>query len=88
MSPVLVYTTPFCPGCKITKAKFDGSGVAYESIDLTTLPDAEVEALKASVGLQAPLVVVPDDAAYGDLAGSSWSGVNPAGINALAQRAA
>lgn len=87
-APVIVYTTPSCQGCRLTKANFDKGGVSYEMVDLLGLPDAEVEDLKARVGLQAPIVVVPNDPAYGALAGAEWSGMNPVNVAALTALAA
>jgi len=83
MPPVLIYSTPGCAACRITAAQFDKRNVQYETVALATEPERAAEI--ASLGYsQAPVVVVPNDPAYGDMAGRHWSGLQPDMIGAPA----
>ena len=82
MSPVLIYSTPGCAACRITASQFDKNGITYETVALGAEPEraAEIEAYGYS---QAPVVVVPNEPAYGVMAGRHWSGLQPDMIGAL-----
>ena len=83
MPPVLIYSTPGCQACRISASQFDAKGVTYEMIKLHEQPERADDI--ASLGYsQAPVVVVPNDPAYGDMAGQHWSGLRPDLIGALA----
>jgi len=55
-----VYTTPNCPGCKMTKRELDKAGAAYQEVDLTTRPDL-VEQFRAEGLRSAPVVELGDE---------------------------
>ena len=83
MAPIEVLTTPTCPACKITKMTLDRAGLEYVTVALEENPDRaeEVRSLGYS---QAPVVLIPNDPAYGEMAGQSWSGLRPDLIQSLA----
>ncbi len=65
--PVVVYTTPTCPDCRMLKAWLEREGVAFEERDLTD-PKIMVEA-KARTGVRvAPITLVGDQVFYGTFA--------------------
>ena len=68
-----VYTTPNCPGCKMTRRQLDKAGVAYEAIDLSSRPDL-VEQFRAEGLRQAPIIEVD---------GQRTAGFNPDRIKAI-----
>lgn len=72
-----VYTTPNCPGCKMTKRELDKVGAHYNEIDLTTRPDL-VEQFRAEGLRSAPVV---------ELGAERVAGFNPAKIRAIAAQA-
>lgn len=69
-----VYTTPNCPGCKMTCRQLDKAGVAYEAIDLSGRPDL-VEQFRDEGLRQAPIIETPD--------GQRTAGFNPSRIKAI-----
>ena len=72
-----VYTTPNCPGCKMTKRELDKAGAHYNEIDLTTRPDL-IEQFRAEGLRSAPVV---------ELGAERVAGFNPAKIRAIAAQA-
>ena len=72
-----VYTTPNCPGCKMTRRELDKAGAAYQEVDLTTRPDL-VEQFRAEGLRSAPVVEFGDE---------RIAGFNPAKIRAIAAQA-
>lgn len=72
-----VYTTPNCPGCRMTKRELDKAGAPYNEIDLTTRPDL-VEQFRAEGLRSAPVV---------ELGAERVAGFNPAKIRAIAAQA-
>lgn len=72
-----VYTTPNCPGCKMTKRELDKAGAAYQEVDLTTRPDL-VEQFRAEGLRSAPVVELGDE---------RIAGFDPAKIRAIAAQA-
>lgn len=68
-----VYTTPNCPGCKMTRRQLDKAGVAYEAVDLSSRPDL-VEQFRAEGLRQAPIIEVD---------GQRTAGFNPDRIKAI-----
>lgn len=68
-----VYTTPNCPGCKMTRRQLDKAGVAYEAVDLSGRPDL-VEQFRAEGLRQAPIIEVD---------GQRTAGFNPDRIKAI-----
>ena len=69
-----VYTTPNCPGCKMTRRQLDKAGVAYEAVDLSSRPDL-VERFRAEGLRQAPIIETSD--------GQRTAGFNPSRIKAI-----
>ena len=68
-----VYTTPNCPGCKMTRRQLDKAGVAYEAVDLSSRPDL-VEQFRSEGLRQAPIIEVD---------GQRTAGFNPDRIKAI-----
>lgn len=69
-----IYTTPTCPGCKLTKDKLTQAGVQFLSVDLSEHPEL-VEEFKASGLLSAPIIETPD--------GTRTAGFRPDRIKAI-----
>ena len=69
-----MYTTPNCPGCKMTRRQLDKAGVAYEAVDLSGRPDL-VEQFRAEGLRQAPIIETSD--------GQRTAGFNPSRIKAI-----
>ena len=60
---VFVYTLSTCPWCRKTRRWFADSGIAFESVDIDTLPEEEQDeaaekAYKLSGGRRFPVVVI------------------------------
>lgn len=53
--PVIIYTTPNCVQCNMTKREFDKAGIIYEVVDLSTNPKKTAE-FKELGYLAAPIV--------------------------------
>lgn len=54
-----VYTTPECPGCKLTKNQLAKNGIDFREIDVTT--NSEARAMLAAAGFKtAPVIQTPD----------------------------
>ena len=68
-----LYTTPNCPGCKMTRRQLDKAGVAYEAVDLSSRPDL-VEQFRAEGLRQAPII---------EMDGQRTAGFNPDRIKAI-----
>ncbi|MBW4095534.1 MAG: glutaredoxin-like protein NrdH [Acidobacteria bacterium] len=75
---VTVYTKPACVQCNATYRALDKNGIEYQSVDVSTDPEA-LERLKALGYMQAPVVVTDAD---------HWSGFRPDKIAELATSAA
>lgn len=71
---VTVYTKPACVQCNATYRALDKKGIPYNSVDLSTTPEA-LDEIKALGYMQAPVVVTEED---------HWSGFNPEKIEELA----
>lgn len=65
--PVVVYTTPTCPDCRMLKEWFAREGITFEERDLT---DAAVrDEAKRRTGVRvAPITLVGDQVFYGTFA--------------------
>lgn len=62
--PVILYTTPTCPDCRMLKAWLQREGIAFEERDLTD-PAIMAEA-KARTGVRvAPVTLVGEQVFYG-----------------------
>jgi glutaredoxin-like protein NrdH len=74
MPRITVYTKPACPQCRATLRALERAGLDYETIDISTDPQARDFVM--SLGhLQAPVVVAAD---------RHWSGFRPDHIDDLA----
>ena len=71
---VTVYTKPACGQCIATRKALDAAGVDYETVDLTTDPDA-LDYVQSLGYLQAPVVVTDHE---------HWAGFHPDRCKALA----
>lgn len=69
-----IYTTPTCPGCKLTKDKLAEAGVEFRSVDLSEHPEL-VEAFKEAGLLSAPIIETAD--------GKRTAGFRPDRIKAI-----
>ena len=76
VAPIEILTTPSCPACKVTKSLLDRADMAYETVALEDNPERADE-VRALGHAQAPVVIVPNDPAYGAAAGTMWSGLRP-----------
>lgn len=83
MLSVVLYTTPSCVQCNATKRKLTDLGVAFRTVDLSLPEHADAHTYVTDVlGFKAaPVVVVYDDS---DEVDRSWSGFQPAELEALA----
>lgn len=84
MPPVQIYSTPGCQACRITARQFDAKGVEYQMVELASSPERADDFAEHGY-TAAPVVMVPNDPAYGDSAGAHWSGLRPDLIDALAR---
>jgi glutaredoxin-like protein NrdH len=75
---VTVYTKPACSQCRMTFLALDKKGISYESVDVTTSPEA-LEYITEDLGYsQAPVIVVNADEE------NHWSGFRPDKLDQLA----
>lgn len=64
---VTVYTKPQCQQCTATARALDKAGITYDTVDITTNPDAR-DYVMALGYLQAPVVVTDTE---------HWAGFRP-----------
>lgn len=74
MSAITVYTTPNCPGCKLTMRALNKRGFDYQVINLADHPE-DIATMRALGHFQAPVVLLDD--------GRHWSGFRPDTIKNL-----
>lgn len=55
-----MYGADWCRDCRRSKAVLDGSGVAYEYVDLVAVPEAADVAREISGRTNIPVIVFPD----------------------------
>lgn len=77
MASATVYTKPSCVQCNATFRTLNQKGIAYESVDISSDPEA-LEQVRALGYMQAPVVVTSE--------GDHWSGYQPDKLKELAQR--
>jgi glutaredoxin-like protein NrdH len=70
----VIYTSPNCQGCNLTKKQFDKQGIQYEVIDISEDHDARDYVMGLGY-MQAPVVVAGKQ---------HWSGYRPHLIQGLA----
>jgi glutaredoxin-like protein NrdH len=75
---VTVYTKPACVQCNATYRALDKKGITYQSVDITTDPEA-LERLRGLGYMQAPVVITDAD---------HWSGFRPDKIAEIEQETA
>ncbi|HIY66342.1 MAG TPA: glutaredoxin-like protein NrdH [Candidatus Agrococcus pullicola] len=68
-APITVYTTPNCVQCVATKRALQDAGLDFETVDVTSDPEAMQTVLQLGYQ-QAPIVTV-------DATGEHWSGIRP-----------
>ena len=71
--PVVVYTTPGCPQCNLTKKWLESNGVQHRIYDVTEDTIA-LQKIKQMGYKAAPVVIVPFD---WPIAGEHWYGFRP-----------
>lgn len=60
MDKARVYTKVGCPHCAAAKDDFEKRGVAYDEIDVYTIPGAAEEAMKLAGGKRIVPVIIED----------------------------
>lgn len=71
--PIVVYSTPGCAQCRLTKNWLESKGIRYRNVDLSEDPIA-AQKVKQMGYQAAPVVIVPFD---WPIAGESWFGFRP-----------
>ncbi|HEX4946202.1 MAG TPA: glutaredoxin family protein [Blastocatellia bacterium] len=63
MADIKIYTTTWCPDCRVAKKYLDAKGIAYEEINIETDPDAAAFVMSVNAGKRkVPTFVVGTDA--------------------------
>ncbi len=63
MAEVKIYTTTWCPDCRMAKKYLDTKGIAYEEINVETVPGAADLVMSINSGKRkVPTFVVGEDA--------------------------
>lgn len=63
MAEVKMYTTTWCPDCRMAKKYLDTKGIAYEEINVETVPGAAELVMSLNAGKRkVPTFVVGEDA--------------------------
>lgn len=75
---ITIYTRNDCVQCHATKRAMESRGVAFEMVNVDSVPDA-AETLRAKGFRQLPVVIAGE---------TSWSGFRPDMINRLQTQAA
>lgn len=65
MSKVIIYTTPTCVYCKMTKAFFNENNIAYEEKDVSTDTKAQEEMIAKSHQLGVPVIDIDGEFTVG-----------------------
>lgn len=65
MAKVVLYTTPYCPYCRMALRLFDAKGVSYENIDVTDDREKRRWLLEATGQHTVPQIFID---------GESWGG--------------
>lgn len=77
MASATVYTKPACVQCNATFRTLNQKGIAYESVDISSDPEA-LEQVRDLGYMQAPVVVTSE--------GDHWSGYRPDKLEELAEK--
>lgn len=63
MAEVKIYTTTWCPDCRMAKKYLDTKGIAYEEINVESVPGAAELVMSINAGKRkVPTFVVGEDA--------------------------
>ena len=63
MTEVKMYTTTWCPDCRMAKKYLDTNGIAYEEINIETVPGAAALVMSINAGKRkVPTFVIGEDA--------------------------
>ena len=65
MQKIIIYTTPTCVYCKMTKAFFKENNVAYEERDVSTDTKAQEEMIAKSNQLGVPVIDIDGQVTVG-----------------------
>ena len=60
MTPVIVYSTTWCPWCDRAKALLDARGIAYDDVNIETQPDFRQKLVELTGGYTVPQIVIGD----------------------------
>ncbi len=58
MTPVIVYSTTWCPWCDRAKALLKTRGIAYDDVNIETQPDFRQKLLELTGGYTVPQIVI------------------------------
>ena len=60
MTPVIVYSTTWCPWCDRAKALLKTRGIAYDDVNIETQPDFRQKLVELTGGYTVPQIVIGD----------------------------
>ena len=80
MSLIKIYTTNWCPYCKIAKRYFDEQEMSYEEINIEEKGMSREELQKVTGGMSVPQIVIDDEVigGYDNLMAMASAGELPA----------
>ena len=58
MTPVIVYSTTWCPWCDRAKALLKARGIAYDDVNIETQPDFRQKLVELTGGYTVPQIVI------------------------------
>ena len=58
MTPVIVYSTTWCPWCDRAKALLNARGIAYDDVNIETQPDFRQKLVELTGGYTVPQIVI------------------------------
>jgi glutaredoxin 3 len=58
MSPVIVYSTTWCPWCDRAKALLKARGIPYDNVNIETQPDFRQKLVELTGGYTVPQIVI------------------------------
>ncbi len=65
MKKVVVYSTPTCHFCNLAKEYFKQKNVAFESFDVSTDREKQMEILEKTGQMGVPVILIGDDVVVG-----------------------
>ena len=80
MSLIKIYTTNWCPYCKMAKRYFDEQEMSYEEINIEEKGMSREELQKVTGGMSVPQIVIDDEVigSYDNLMAMASAGELPA----------